>query len=991
MSSIFIPKEVAEKIKEAAQLEDVILDHVVNLNKKGTNRVGDCPSCGSSKFNYTPSKDLYKCWGCDKGGKTAVKFLMEIKGRTYQEALIELADRYNIAIEEQKQAPVNINHNESFRNRQLIASGIPDGEQKYSFTEGNNTYEYDRYQSATIDQYWNIVPEGDDMILHYLDLNGQPKMFQGKSGKPRRIIRVRWQNPEHHKNKDGSTGKYKSPAGSGSHLWYPQAFLTWYKQKKEIDTLYIPEGEKKADALCLAGIPAVGLMGIHNFDIKGDMATELRLIIKRCNIKNVVFLLDSDWEDLSIKTGKSVNQRPYNFFRAVQKYKNYFYAYNNEGIHLGIYFGHGKSRVYKGVDDLLVREQDTSAIKEEFTSLLIDRTGEGEYLNIHNITEMSEYKLKELFCLHSSQAFLDKHEDQLKQLPVFELNRVRRKWNEEEGKFEVLNGIQPEQEFWSVTYDSKERKRISFRYEPAMRWLRSKGYGVMKVRDNDYRLIHENCTVVTEVTPHLIRTDTRNFLQEINRYDVKEMMLRADEQYFSETKLMKMYPRSPKFIAADRNTQYLFFKNCYWKITAESIEQHKLDDLPGYIWQNQIIDFEPKKLPPMLKINREEDYWDIEETKNFQESDIAQFYARTSNFHWRKDEELGLNTKGEKVYVDREHPEKVTRKDGIKQTDNLMSKILAAGYLLHQYRDYGLMKAIVPMDGIESEVGQSNGGTGKSLWSKQFSYIAPQVVIDGKKKNIEEDNFIYSKVDERTQVILYDDVRVNFNFEMLFSHITTGIEVNRKGKDSYSLEPPKFIIPTNHALKGNSDSFTRRQYIISFSDYYNNNRRVDQDFGHQFFHEWEYDQWNLFYNWIALCIQQYLKYRLDYGIDLHDVNRRKLRQLMGENFLDWAETMYGNEGAFLNKRVEKTYARNHYLDKNPRDAKFTSPTAFKRKIVAYAEYAGLHFNPTSTDKYKRLKSGSTEYYQLTNSQFDPVKDDGKIHSDFDLKTKNAFL
>ena len=77
-------------------------------------------------------------------------------------------------------------------------------------------------------------------------------------------------------------------------------------------------------------------------------------------------------------------------------------------------------------------------------------------------------------------------------------------------------------------------------------------------------------------------------------------------------------------------------------------------------------------------------------------------------------------------------------------------------------------------------------------------------------------NHLYENADERTQIILFDDVRVNFNFEFLFSQITTGLLINPKGEKRYKVDPPKFIVITNHALNGDGNSFDRRQYAISF-------------------------------------------------------------------------------------------------------------------------------------------------------------------------------
>ena len=84
--------------------------------------------------------------------------------------------------------------------------------------EGEGTsVEADRYQAATIDKFWNVVP-GDDMILHYLDIDGKPLAYKTQKGARRPLIRVRWANPALHKDKDGKPVKYKSPYKSGSHF-----------------------------------------------------------------------------------------------------------------------------------------------------------------------------------------------------------------------------------------------------------------------------------------------------------------------------------------------------------------------------------------------------------------------------------------------------------------------------------------------------------------------------------------------------------------------------------------------------------------------------------------------------------------------------------------------------------------------------------------------------------------------------------------------------
>lgn len=89
-----------EEILAAARIEEVVGDFV-NLKKRGTNFVGLCPfhTEKTPSFHVSPSKGIYKCFGCGKGGD-AVSFVMEHEKFNYPEALRYLAQKYNVAIEE---------------------------------------------------------------------------------------------------------------------------------------------------------------------------------------------------------------------------------------------------------------------------------------------------------------------------------------------------------------------------------------------------------------------------------------------------------------------------------------------------------------------------------------------------------------------------------------------------------------------------------------------------------------------------------------------------------------------------------------------------------------------------------------------------------------------------------------------------------------------------------------------------------------------------
>lgn len=97
-----IPKETIDRVFEAAKIEDVVSDYV-SLKKRGANMIGLCPFHNekTGSFTVSPSKGIYKCFGCGKAGH-AVDFIMDIEQCNFTEAVKQLAKKYHIEIEERE-------------------------------------------------------------------------------------------------------------------------------------------------------------------------------------------------------------------------------------------------------------------------------------------------------------------------------------------------------------------------------------------------------------------------------------------------------------------------------------------------------------------------------------------------------------------------------------------------------------------------------------------------------------------------------------------------------------------------------------------------------------------------------------------------------------------------------------------------------------------------------------------------------------------------
>jgi DNA primase len=78
-----------------------IIGGFVRLKKRGVNYIGQCPFHNEKtpSFTVSPTKEIYKCFGCGKSGNT-ISFLMEHEKYSYVEALKWLATKYDVEVEE---------------------------------------------------------------------------------------------------------------------------------------------------------------------------------------------------------------------------------------------------------------------------------------------------------------------------------------------------------------------------------------------------------------------------------------------------------------------------------------------------------------------------------------------------------------------------------------------------------------------------------------------------------------------------------------------------------------------------------------------------------------------------------------------------------------------------------------------------------------------------------------------------------------------------
>ena len=93
-----IPDHKIEEVRDAADIVDVVSDYV-SLKKSGSRFKGLCPfhSENTPSFSVDPEKNLYYCFGCQRGGDV-FRFVQEMEGVGFLEGTRMLAEQFGVPL-----------------------------------------------------------------------------------------------------------------------------------------------------------------------------------------------------------------------------------------------------------------------------------------------------------------------------------------------------------------------------------------------------------------------------------------------------------------------------------------------------------------------------------------------------------------------------------------------------------------------------------------------------------------------------------------------------------------------------------------------------------------------------------------------------------------------------------------------------------------------------------------------------------------------------
>ena len=499
-------------------------------------------------------------------------------------------------------------------------------------------------------------------------------------------------------------------------------------------------------------------------------------------------------------------------------------------------------------------------------------------------------------------------------------------------------------------------------------FLNANGYYRIEDKNNKFGYVYVkiNDNIVEKIDPDSkgsIKNHVRNF---VNNYlerkfqpeELRNMFYKTrqtDENSMSNLK----YTEDLDFKTYGRDFQFMFFNNKAWKITAEGIEEFSPKTVIKNVWQKDIktkVSYVKKHKQPMFEVSYTDAYKNHLKTSSkaniekFDELDkynikindnsfiFLKYLINTSRMFWNK-KELTTDEKKE-------------------QRLHLINKIYSIGYLAHRHKNPAKSWAVFATDGRESELGKSFGGSGKSICYTALEHVNNQFYIGGRDPRKLKNEFLYDGVSKYTDNILIDDANQYLDFGMFFTPITGKLNINPKNATPFTLgfdESPKFTFTSNFGLRDLDPSTERRLLYTVFSDYYHkkdsdgfyeDSLDPGKEFGKLMFDDFTEEEWNSFYNFIALAIQVYLKFD-KIEPPMANVNTRNLRMAIGEDVLSWANDYFA-DASHLNSEINKEIAfknliENDYLTK--RKQSLFNIRKFKTAIKKYCQYRGWIFNP----------------------------------------------
>ena len=461
------------------------------------------------------------------------------------------------------------------------------------------------------------------------------------------------------------------------------------------------------------------------------------------------------------------------------------------------------------------------------------------------------------------------------------------------------NRYENSEPFFNVELDEDGREKITISNSKLIVFWESLGYRKVVNDNGDYILVLiKSNSIVVEIKEHMLREEIRKYTYHIEnenlwiKYLEKEYVVKKLFESFHTIKISRNN--------GNENIGYLYYQNFILMVSSDKINLIEYENFDGFIWEKEII---------------KRDFVSFEKT----ECVFGDFIKIIAN----------------------------------EDTERLKSIISIIGYLIHSFKNPSCAKAIILMDSeIDVEFNEANGGTGKSLIGKAVGQIVSNLFIDGKTIK-SQDKFRLSALDSHHRIIFFDDVKKEFDFESLYPIITGDLYIEKKYKNAIvipSSETPKILITSNYVVKGGGGNAEKRRKVeYEVSTYFKNVLTPKEEFGHQFFDDWDKEEWTKFDNFMVLALQFYLKKGLIEPKSINiDYNRLKIETSV--DFIDFMDNIISMPQQYQKPAlpnvlvIDKNKLFSDFLNTKPNTAERITPITIKKWIDRYCNYYNIETN-----------------------------------------------
>ncbi len=323
----------------------------------------------------------------------------------------------------------------------------------------------------------------------------------------------------------------------------------------------------------------------------------------------------------------------------------------------------------------------------------------------------------------------------------------------------------------------------------------------------------------------------------ISGYDflqaVKDKVFRRLKEFFKAKNLTALPLFEGEFLEDGKDCCYKPYLNCVVEVTSKGCQRLWYNKLDKYVWRSDII--------PRVFVRADD-------------------WQRGIYFQFTKNQctnPLSKGPDGKPLY----------------DPDRHRAYLASIGYNLHGFKTRLQPCLTIYSDATEGDR-ERNGGSGKSMIIQLLNAMqgpgadAAHRIVTETGENLKRDyNHNFDQVTPHTRVVVIDDLDTRrFPLESVYSWVTIGMSVNKKGQESRFLpfeQAPKCVVTSNNPVSGTRDSDLRRRMDVQLFRHYNASHKPIDDFGRGFFSEgFSQQDWAQFDSFAIACIQISLRHEV---------------------------------------------------------------------------------------------------------------------------------